>query len=202
MPQLERGDNGPLNQTMQSKQRVVAGLSWDAREQKVGLLDKFLKHDSQHDLDISCYIYNRDGEFVDFVGAEAQDSMDQSESIYHSGDDMSGEGEGDDERISVELASLPPEIKTIVFLIEVRSAHNFEDVLNPQVRIVDSFKEENLLFIDINHEEGKEKNAFVFAALNKDTRESPTGWMLHHVADYPNLEKIEDWGEYLKRYCT
>jgi len=197
---VERGDKGPLGQTMQSKQRVVAGLSWDAREEKVGMLNKFLKHDSQHDLDISCYIYNREGEFIDFVGAEAQDSMDQSEKIYHSGDNMSGAGEGDDERISLELADLPPEIKTIVFLVEVRSAHGFGDLEAPHARLVDSFTEKNLLFVELTHEEAAEKDAFVFCAINRDSRESPTGWMLTHIADYPDLSKIEDWGQYLARY--
>lgn len=200
MTQIPHGSKAPLNQSLKAKQRIIAGLSWDAREDKVGVVDRVLKSDSQHDLDICCYIYNTSGQFIDFVGAEAQDSMDESGKIYHSGDDMSGEGDGDDERISVELAELPDDIQAVVFMIEIRSNHTFANVEAVSARIVDSFTENDLLNIDINHETGANKNACVFAAVTRDNGNSPTGWMLHHIADYPDISQIDDWGEYLKQY--
>jgi len=197
--QLAHGEKGPLNQTQKSKQRVIAGISWDAREDKVGVVGRVLKTDSQHDLDLNCYIYNKAGEFVDFVGAEAQDSMDESGKIYHSGDDMSGEGDGDDERIAVELAELPYDIHAIVFLVEICSNHTFSDIELPTARIADSFTEKDLLSIVINHEGSADKTAFVMASIYRDN-ESSSGWTLNHIADYPDISKIEDWGSYLSQY--
>ena len=99
---LQKGEKGPLLHSMKARQRVVAGLSWDAREEKkVKMLDRVIKKDSQHDLDICCYLYDKDGECIDFVGAEAQDSVSESGHVYHSGDDMTGTGDGDDEFISL-----------------------------------------------------------------------------------------------------
>ncbi|MEM7618719.1 MAG: TerD family protein [Pseudomonadota bacterium] len=201
MTQIARGEKGPLNQSQKSKQRIIAGLSWDAREDKVGMVGRVLKHDSQHDLDLSCYIYNKSGEFIDFVGPEAQDSMDESGKIYHSGDDMSGEGEGDDERIAAELAELPYEIHGMVFLVEISSNHVFADVESPTARIGDSFTETDLLSININHDGCADKTAFVMAAVYLDNQSS-SGWNLHHIADYPDITQVEDWGSYLSRYIA
>jgi stress response protein SCP2 len=164
------------------------------------MLGKLLKSDSQHDLDISCYIYDQDKQFIDFVGAEAQDSMDETEKIYHSGDDMSGSGDGDDERISIELAEMPIHVRGIVILIEVRSNHTFSDVLTPYVRLADGMTNDNLLEIDLVHDEAGDKNAFVMCSIYRDIDNSPTGWGLHHIAAYPDISKIEDWGAYLARY--
>ena len=200
MTQIAHGQKGSLNQSTKFKQRIVAGLSWDAREDKVGVLGRVMKSDSQHDLDICCYIYNTSGEFIDFVGAEAQDSMDESEKIYHSGDDMSGEGDGDDERISVELAELPDDIQAVVFMAEIRSNHVFGEVDAVTSRIVDGGTENDLLNMALNHEDGANKNACVLASVYRDNAASNTGWMLNHIVDYPDILQINDWGEYLKRY--
>lgn len=108
-------DNIPLQFSTQGKGRIVTGLSWDPRPGKVGFIQQVVKKDSQHDMDLTCFMYNVQGEFVDYVGSEAQDSMDQSGKVYHSGDDMSGEGQGDDETISVELNALPVDIHALIF---------------------------------------------------------------------------------------
>lgn len=194
-----RGEKGPLLHTVKARQRIMVGLSWDARETKVGFLDRFTKQDSQHDLDISCYVYNNKGEFIDYVGAEAQDSMDHSGKIYHSGDDMSGSGDGDDETISAELADLPNDVHALVFLIEVRSAHFFADVIAPTVRLADGMTNKDLLEIVLDHEESADKNAFVMCSIFK-SRSSPTGWMLYNVGEYPDIAHIEDWGAYLAQF--
>ncbi len=197
---IQQGDKASLNHSLKAKQRIIAGLSWDAREDKVGMIGKLLKSDSQHDLDICCYIYDNNGEFIDFVGAEAQDSMDQTGKIYHSGDDMSGEGDGDDERISIELAELPSSIHAIVFMAEIRSNHVFNEIEGVTARIVDSFTEKKLLSLTLNHPDSENKNACVLVSVYRDNVNSKTGWMLHHIAKYPDISKIQDWGEYLKQY--
>jgi len=199
MTSPEKGQKVPLNHTLKSRQRVLAGLSWDAREDKVGLMGKVMNTDSQHDLDISCYVYNRQGEFIDFVGAEAQDSMDQSGKIYHSGDDMSGAGEGDDESISAELAELPGNVHGIVYLIEIRSNHVFADIASPYVRLADGMTDNNLLEINISHDECTDKIAFVAFSIFRSI-ESSTGWMLYNVSEYPDIDQIEDWGGYLAQF--
>ena len=194
-----QGEKAALDHTKKARERIVVGLSWDARETKVGMMDKFLNKDSQHDLDITCYIYNAQREFIDFVGAEAQDSMDESGKIYHSGDDMSGAGDGDDEYISAELAGLPDNVHGIVFLVEIRSNHVFGHIEAPLVRLADGMDNRNLLEIPLNHDEATHTNAFVMCSIWR-SEDSPTGWMLYHISEYPDTTQIEDWGTYLAQF--
>jgi len=195
---LTKGQKAPLNHTQKARQRIVAGLSWDAREDKVGVIGR-VTGDSQHDLDINCYVYDNEGDFIDFVGSEAQDSMDQSEKIYHSGDDQSGAGDGDDEFISAELAELPDNIHGMVFIVEIRSQHVFTDVATPFARIADGFDDNNLLEISIEGENTKTSNAFVMCAIQRKS-DSPTGWQLYNISEFPDVSQIEDWGSYLSQF--
>ena len=194
-----KGEKTTLNHTKKARERIIASLSWDARETKVGLIDRLRKTDSQHDLDITCYIYNGHGEFIDFVGAEAQDSMDESGKIYHSGDDMSGLGEGDDETISVELAELPQDTHGIVFLVEIRSNHVFAEIEAPFVRFADGMTNDNLLEIPLTHDDAAHTNAFIMCSIWRN-EDSPTGWMLYNISEYPDTNQIEDWGSYLAQF--
>lgn len=194
-----RGAKADLLHTRKSRERILVGLSWDAREDKVNRVRHLLKTDSQHDLDITCYIYNKEREFIDFVGSEAQDSIDDSGKIYHSGDDMTGAGDGDDEFISAELAELPAYIHGLVFLVEIRSRHVFSQVETPFCRLADGMTDTNLLEIAINNNEATHKNAFVMCSINR-SEASPTGWSLHNISEYPDISKIKDWGSYLGQF--
>lgn len=200
MTHLAKGETAPLLHSTQSRQRVIVGLSWDPREDEAGLMDRLKGNNQQHDLDITCFVFDENGEYIDFVGAEAQDSMDQSGAIYHSGDDMTGEGDEEDEFITVELAGLPDDAAHIAFVVEVRSNHVFGDIRNPFTRIVDSMTHEELFRTDIT-QEGKDSTAYIFARLYRDSA-SKTGWSLHYIGDYPDVSQIENWGEYLTRYLA
>lgn len=193
------GDTVPLNHSLKAKQRIWVGLRWDPTTEKPKFFDKLFNKDISHNLDISCYIYNTNHEFIDFVGAEAQDSMDETENIYHSGDDSSGEGDGDDERISVELAGLPDSTHGIVFMVEVRSDHIFGQINAPYVRLADSMTNENLLETAITGPTVQNTNAFVFCSVFRNDA-SPTGWMLRNISESPDISKIADWGSYLAQF--
>lgn len=198
---LNIGEKSPLLHKTEARQRIIAGVSWDAREEKKVGLFKRAKGDSQHDLDIQCYIYNKDKEFLDFVGAEAQDSMDQSETIYHSGDDQNGTGEGDDEFISAELAKMPRAIHGVVFMVEIQSNHFFSHVDAPFARLADGFDNTNLIEMPIDGDLASRSQAFVMCALNRDSS-SPTGWRAHNISEFPNVSQIEDWSVYLAQYIS
>ena len=195
---MEKGSKSPLLYTQAKRHRVVAGLSWDAREDKVSFVGR-IQGDTQHDLDISAFIYDHEGDFIDIVTAEATDAIDDSGAIYHSGDDQTGEGEGDDEHISVELAGLPDEIQSIIFVIESRSAHTFGHIAEINARIADGMSNSDLLKTDLNGEDGKDSIGYVFARLYPDDG-SESGWMLHFIDEYPNTDDVEEWGAYLKKY--
>lgn len=192
----------PLQFSTQGKGRIVTGLSWDPRSDKIGLVDQVVRGDSQHDLDLSCFAYDANGEFIDYVGAEAQDSMDQSGHIYHSGDDMSGEGGGDDETINAELNALPAETHALIFLVEIKSRHVFGDIDSPTARLFDALSGDIILETAIAEgADDKNKIACVLWGIVRDSASS-TGWSLLPVRDCPDLADISEWGPFLARYLA
>lgn len=189
----------PLLHTKSGRERVVVAIQWDERNDKITVIDKLKRKHYQHDLDVSCFVYDADGHYIDFVGSMAQDAMDQTGCIYHSGDDATGAGDGDDEYISVELAGLPPETHHLFFVTEIRSNHTFEQVLNPRVRLADGMSNKNLLEMPLAKNGGGDRQACVMFAFSRDATSS-TGWTLQIQDEYPDLAEVSDWGTYLSRY--
>lgn len=194
-----QGEHTPLNLTRKARERIVAAINWDPREVEAGFMDRLRGTHYQHDMDISCFVYDRDGEYIDYVGPAMEDAMDQTGSIYHSGDDQTGEGDLDDEFITLELAGLPDDDAHIFFVIEIRSKNTFAEILNPSARMFDGMSNTNFMQVSMTGAEANDKSALVLARIYRDAS-SPTGWMLHHIGDYPNLDDVADWGSYLKKY--
>ena len=189
----------PLLHTKSGRERIVVAISWDERAAKTTIVDKLRGTNQQHDLDVSCFVFDRNGEYIDFVGAMGQDAMDQTGAIYHSGDDESGAGSGDDEFISCELAGLPRDTQNLIFVTEIRSNHTFKDIDDPYVRIADGMTNKNLFELHMATTTGQDKTACVMARISRDPT-SPTGWNLHIIDQYPDLNDVSDWGGYLTRY--
>lgn len=186
--------------TTKARHRIIVAISWDDRiagHEKI--LERVRGGAEQHDLDISCFVFDRDGNYIDFVGPMAQDSMDQSGAIYHSGDDATGEGGGDDEFISVELAGLPDDVDSVVFVTEIRSGHVFAQVATPSMRVADGMTNKNLVELDMGDEAGASREACIMTRIFRDSG-SPTGWKVHIIGEYPDLSDVPDWGSYLTRY--
>lgn len=189
----------PLLYTQQARHRILVAISWDERSDKAKALQRLTGAHTQHDLDLSCFVYDQDGHYIDYVGSMAQDAVDQTGAIYHSGDDATGEGLGDDESISVELAGLPETTKTIFFVTEIRSAHTFGEVADPRMRLADGMSDEDLATLSMAAPENAGKAACVMAVIQRD-HTSSTGWTLGIINEYPDLANVSDWGSYLTRY--
>lgn len=189
----------PLLHTKSGRERIVVAIQWDERADKATIIDSIRGTNQQHDLDLSCFVYDSHGTYIDFIGPMAQDSMDQTGCIYHSGDDATGSGGGDDEFISVELAGLPEDTAQIVFLTEIRSNHVFSQVLDPYARVADGKTNKNLLEHHMFSVESHDKQACVMFKISRNSA-SPTGWELTLIDSYPRLDEVSDWGSFLTRY--
>lgn len=101
---------------------VQAGLSWD-----------FTDSSAPQDLDSSCVIFDQVGNILDAVFFNKLQSEDGS--VTHSGDSKTGEGEGDDETITVEIPKLHPRVKAIMFTITCFKQGDFSKVESARVTI-------------------------------------------------------------------
>jgi len=106
--------------------QISAGLGWD-------------KGSNDVDLDVSAVLLEEGGAHLDtvFFGNE------EAAGVQHSGDNLTGEGSGDDESITVDLDAVPSSLKQVVFMINIYTkGQSFAQVLNPYCRILSAEGEE------------------------------------------------------------
>ena len=113
--------------------RTAMGLGWDAVKKK-GLFGRSRSADI--DLDASCLLFDAGGELVDQVWFSQLRSKDGS--VVHTGDNLTGAGEGDDEVITVDLPTVPARVQTLVFVVNSFTGQDFSQVENAFCRLVDS----------------------------------------------------------------
>jgi len=114
--------------------------------------------------------------------------------VTHSGDNLTGEGEGDDEQITVKVSAIPAKYKAIFFVIEIYTQNKtFAQVKNPFVRVVDGIIQKQLV-IFYPKDIANSANALIVGAIVRE----PNGWtfraMGHKIAKHPSgavlLEEI------------
>jgi tellurium resistance protein TerZ len=125
--------------------KVRMGLGWDARKVR-GFFGKIKEQDV--DLDASCLLFSAAGELVDQVWFQQLKSKDGA--LVHTGDNRTGAGDGDDESIIVDLASVSPNVTTLVFVVSSYSGENFSQIENAVCRIVDEKKGTELVRFELS----------------------------------------------------
>jgi len=120
--------------------KVTLGLGWDP--EKAGFLGKIFGGGGEIDLDASCIMLDGDLKPVDLVWFRQLKSRDGS--IQHSGDNRTGEGEGDDESITVNLNNVPASVKHLVFTTNSFTGQNFSRIKNAYCRIVNDGNNQEL----------------------------------------------------------
>ena len=144
---------------------VLVGLGWDARTTT----------GTDFDLDASAILLKADGKVVSdkhFIFFNNLTSPDGS--VEHTGDNLTGEGEGDDEAIKVDLAKVPAEVDKIVFPVSIYEGQarqqGFGQVRNAFIRIVDQGSNNEVARYDLT-EDASTETAMVFGELYRNNNE-------------------------------
>jgi tellurium resistance protein TerD len=156
---LSKGGNVSLSKEAPGLTTIVVGLGWDARTTT----------GSDFDLDASAIACRADGRvlsdqyFVFFNNLKSPDGA-----IEHQGDNLTGEGEGDDEQVKVNLVSLPQEIDKIVFPVSIYDAEarqqSFGQVRNAFIRIVNESGGSEIARYDLS-EDASTETAMIFGEV-------------------------------------
>lgn len=154
--------------------KVFMGCGWDPAqpEKKKGLLGSLFGGGgaSDIDLDASVIVFDESKSQIDLVWFQQLKSNDGS--IQHSGDNLTGEGEGDDEKIYVDLKSLDSRAKYLVFTVNSFRGQTFDEVDNAFARLVDDTKNTEICRYTLN-EKGAHTGV-VMASMEK----TGSGWQL------------------------
>ena len=156
---LSKGGNVSLTKEAPGMTRAVIGLGWDA--------NSFTG--SEFDLDAQAIMVGangkvpNDGFFVFFNQLKSPEG-----SVEHTGDNRTGEGEGDDEAINVDLAAVPAEIEKVVFTVAIYDAdtrkQSFGQVRNGFIRVVNADSSAEVARYDLT-EDASTETAMVFGEL-------------------------------------
>lgn len=156
---LSKGGNVSLTKEAPNLTAVSVGLGWDVRDTTGG----------DFDLDASAIGLDSNKKSVDdlfFVFYNNLRSPDGA--IEHTGDNRTGEGEGDDESIDIDLVALSPKVESIVFPVSIHDAdslgQNFGQVVNAFIRVVDRADNRELARFDLS-EDASTETAMVFGEL-------------------------------------
>jgi tellurium resistance protein TerD len=156
---LAKGGNVSLTKAAPNLTAVTVGLGWDVRATT----------GADFDLDASALMLATTGKvmsdqhFVFFNNLKSPDG-----SVEHTGDNLTGEGEGDDESINVDLTTVPAECDRIVFPVSIYDADNrqqsFGQVRNAYIRVVNQADNNELARYDLS-EDASTETAMVFGEL-------------------------------------
>jgi len=133
---------------MGSLQKFVVGMGWDTNETDSG---------ADFDLDASAFLLNSTGKVVSNEHFIFYNNLKSPEGcVEHTGDNLTGAGDGDDESIKVDLSKLPNGCEEITFVVTIHEAEarrqNFGQVRNAFVRVYDPSTNEEILKYDLGED--------------------------------------------------
>ena len=162
---LTKGGNVSLTKMAPSLTAVTVGLGWDVRTTT----------GADFDLDASALLCGATGKVIDdqhFVFFNNLRSPDGS--VEHTGDNLTGDGDGDDESIKVNLATVPATVDKIVFPVSIYDAttrgQSFGQVANAFIRVVDQSNGAELARYDLS-EDASTETAMIFGELYRHNGE-------------------------------
>ena len=153
--------------------RVVMGLGWDGVKKK-GLLGVF-GGGGNIDLDASCMMFDASRHLLDVVWFQQLGSKDGS--IRHTGDNRTGDGEGDDEQINVDLTAVPANVQALVFVVNSFTGQTFDAVANAYCRIVDATTNQEVARFSLTG--GGHYTAQIMAKVYRHNGE----WKMHAIGE-------------------
>ena len=153
--------------------RIRVGLGWDpVKKGGKGIFGSLFGGGGEDvDCDASVFLL-QDGHLMDIDDVVYFGNLEhESGAVCHCGDNLTGEGDGDDEQIKIDLSKVPANIEKIAFTVTIYEAEarrqNFGQVSNAFVRIFDENTGEELLRYDLG-EDFSIETAVVFGELYKN----------------------------------
>ena len=154
---LQKGQKVSLKKSNGKKlSRLMVGLGWDAAEQKSGFFGRLFGSADSIDCDASVFLC-QGGKFVDKDDLVYFGNLKhRSGAVKHMGDNLTGEGEGDDEQIFVNLDELPNRYDKLIFVVNIYKAverkQHFGMIKNAFIRIVDDETREELCRFNLSED--------------------------------------------------
>lgn len=147
---LRKGQNVSLDKVASGVKKLHVGLGWDINKYDGG---------ADFDLDAMCLLIGSDGKLA---GQDERNFVfynnltDPTKAVTHTGDNRTGEGEGDDEVIKVDLDKVSETVERIVFIVNIHEAEDrnqsFGQITNAFIRILEDGTDKELVRYDLSED--------------------------------------------------
>lgn len=179
---LKKGENISLTKESPNLTKIAVGLGWDARTTTGATFD----------LDASAIMTGVDKKalsekhfvFYNSPLKKADGTIPSPDgSILHTGDNLTGDGDGDDETINVDLAAVPAEVTNIYFPVSIYEAdekgESFGQVENAYIHVVDTVTGKEIARYDLK-EDASTETAMLFGELYRNATDA-TDWKFRAI---------------------
>lgn len=163
---LTKGQKVDLTKGNPSLKHIMIGLGWDTNKYDGG---------AAFDLDAAAFLLGANGKVAndaDFIFYS--NLKHRSGAVQHMGDNLTGDGDGDDEQIQVDLSMVPAEVQKIDFTVTIYDAdvrrQNFGQVSNAYIRVVNADSNQELIRYDLG-EDFSIETAVVVAEIYRNNGE-------------------------------
>ncbi len=191
---LSKGQKVNLSKQRYGLSKVMVGLGWDEVQQRRGL---FAPKPQDIDCDAFAILLGYDGHLINHATKLTECTVFFNNlrwpngSIQHMGDNLTGAGEGDDEQIFVDLNSVPYDVGSIVFAVNIYDAfkrnQHFGMIRNAFIRVVDFDRQVELCRFDLS-ENYMNQTALVAGALIR----TQDGWEFRTDGTAARVESLVD----------
>ena len=162
---LVKGGNVSLTKTAPGLKKITIGLGWDPRR----------TDGKAFDLDAMIFMVNEQGKVrsdADFIFFNNKQSADGS--VAHGGDNTTGQGEGDDETVNIDLDKVPADVQRIITAVVIyegaERGQNFGMVDKAYARVLNAEGGAELVRYDLT-EDGGTVTAMIFAEVYRNSGE-------------------------------
>ncbi len=193
---LQKGQKVDLTKGNAELKWIRIGLGWDEAKKPSALLRKENDEEkSDFDCDASAFLIDESGtisrkEDIVYFG----NLRHRSGCVTHQGDNLTGEGDGDDEQIMVNLYDMPQQYQRIVFVVNIYKARergqHFGQIENAYIRIVDAETNRELCIYNLSEnydgmtalvfgEVYRRNGEWKFNAIGQPTKDNTISEMAH-----------------------
>ncbi len=145
---LMKGQKVDLTKGNPGLSKLIVGLGWDVNQYDGG---------ADFDLDAAAFLLDASGKVTNDADFVFYNNLKHaSGSVIHTGDNLTGEGEGDDEVLKVDLSKVPANISKIDFTVTIYDAEtrcqNFGQVSNAYIHVLDETNGVELIRFDLGED--------------------------------------------------
>lgn len=190
MIKLQKGQKISLTKDNPGLSKIAVGLSWDENKGLGG----FFKSNGNIDCDATAFLLRNDklssssgtADEVSFRNGSAQNNC-----VKHSGDNLTGAGDGDDETINVDLDKVPEDVNKIIFVVNIYQAESrkqdFGMIKNAFIRVYNRENNQELCKFNLS-DNYKGKTALICGEIYRHNEE----WKFNAIGEGTNDKSITE----------